>query len=104
MIRDGLVMTPPATEGRLESISLEILIGLCRSMAIPVMERPVDRTELYVANELALMGTLAEIVPVKSVDEHELPAQTPILNKIADRFWSAVRGIEPSPTVSLTLF
>ena len=68
MVRDGIVYTPPATEGALESITLDIVEALAHSMNIPFIRRPIDRTELLVADEIAICGTLAELVLVKSID------------------------------------
>jgi branched-chain amino acid aminotransferase len=102
MVRDGKVYTPPAYESRLESITLEIVADVCRTERIEFIERPIDRTELYIADELCLVGTLAEIVPVKQIDDFTLPKETPVLNKISERFWSAVRGINPHPKIDLS--
>jgi len=102
LVRDGCVITPPASEGRLESITLEIVRRICHSLSIPFVERPVDRTELHIADEIRLVGTLAELAPVTRVDEYELPSTSPITNLIAETFWAAVRGITPHPAVELT--
>lgn len=101
MVRDGCVITPPASEGRLESITLEIVQRICRSANIPFVERPIDRTELLIADELRLIGTLAELTPISQVDDFELPASRPISDAIADTFWNAVRTAE-HPVVELT--
>ena len=63
VVRDGCVITPPASEGRLESITLDIVRRICHSLAIPFVERPVERTELHIADEIRLVGTLAELRP-----------------------------------------
>jgi branched-chain amino acid aminotransferase len=102
LVRDGSVITPPASEGRLESITLEIVRGICHSLAIPFIERPIDRTELNIADEIRLIGTLAELAPVTRVDEYELPATSPVTDLIAETFWAAVRGVSPHPAVELT--
>lgn len=102
LVRDGCVITPPASEGRLESITLEIVRRICDSLSIPFIERPVDRTELHIADELRLVGTLAELTPVGRVDEYELPATSPVTDRIANRFWDAVRGAVPHPAIELT--
>lgn len=102
MVRDGCVVTPPATEGRLESITLEIVRGLCHSLAIPFVERPIDRTELHIADELRLIGTLAELTPITRVDDYELPASRPLTDLIAATFWDAVRGVASNTSVELT--
>lgn len=92
MVRDGRVVTPPATEGRLEGITVDIVARICDTLGIPFMERPIDRTELYVADELACAGTLAEIVPIEQVDDFTLPRQRPVLDQVAERYWQAARG------------
>jgi branched-chain amino acid aminotransferase len=102
MVREGCVITPPAYEGRLESITLEIVKAICQSLGIPYLERPIDRTELHIADEIRLVGTLAEMTPVTRVDEYELPGRWPVTESIAASFWNAVRGIAPHPAIDLT--
>lgn len=102
LVRDGCVITPPASEGRLESITLEIVRKICHSLAIPYVERPVDRTELHIADEMRLVGTLGELTPINRVDEYELPASSPLTNLIAEAFWANVRGVAAQPIIELT--
>ncbi|GIW87720.1 MAG: branched chain amino acid aminotransferase [Isosphaeraceae bacterium] len=101
MVRDGTVVTPPPSEGRLESITVQIVAALCQSLAIPYQERPIERTELLIADELALAGTLSELTPIEQLDHYRLPPQTPILNALSSRFWGAVRGVNPHPAIDL---
>jgi branched-chain amino acid aminotransferase len=69
MLRKGTLYTPPVTENLLEGITRESIITLVREeLGVPVVERVIDRTELYVADELFLCGTGAQIAPVGSVD------------------------------------
>jgi branched-chain amino acid aminotransferase len=69
MVRDGRLVTPPGTAGVLEGITLDTILELARTeLGLPVDVREIDRTELYVAGELFLCGTLMEILPVTSVD------------------------------------
>ena len=63
------------------------------SLAIPFVERPVDRTELHIADEIRLVGTLAELTPVVRVDDFRLPDNSPVTDLIAATFWNAVRGV-----------
>ena len=102
LVRDGCVITPPASEGRLESITVEIVQKICHSLAIPFIERPVDRTELHIADEVRLVGTLAELTPVTQVDDYKLPARSPVTDLISETFWNAVRGVAPHPKIELT--
>lgn len=101
IVRDGRVITPPATEGALESITLDVLESLCGSDGIPFERRPVDRTELLIADEMALVGTLAELTLVTAVDDFELPESAPLLNRLLDRYRDAVLGVDPHPDVRL---
>jgi branched-chain amino acid aminotransferase len=103
MVRDGVIVTPPATEGALESVTVQIILALARSMGLQTEVRPIDRTELYVCDEIALAGTLAEIVPIRRIDDYSLPEAWPILQAVQDRFFAAVRGQDPHPAVDLTL-
>lgn len=103
MVRNGKVVTSPPSEGRLESITVEIVADICRSLGIEFVERPIDRTELYVADEVRLAGTLAEIVPVRRIDDFPLSEKSPILSEVSARFRAAVRGIDPHPAVDLSM-
>jgi branched-chain amino acid aminotransferase len=102
LVRDGCVITPPASEGRLESITVDIVNRICCSLAIPFIERPVDRTELPIADEIRLAGTLAELTPVAQVDDYILSTSSPVTDRITETFWNAVRGVAPHPAVELT--
>lgn len=69
MIRDGELVTPPGTSGVLEGITLATLSDLAREhLGMTIVRREIDRTELYVADELFVCGTLREIQPVVSID------------------------------------
>ena len=103
MVRDGTAYTPPATEGALESITLDIVEALAHSMNIPFIRRPIDRTELLVADEIAICGTLAELVLVKTIDGLPLNENSNLLRSLQDRFFRAARNIDPHPFVELTL-
>jgi branched-chain amino acid aminotransferase len=69
MLREGVLITPPVTENILEGISRRSVIELVREeLKLPVVERPVDRTEVYLCDELFLTGTAAQITAVTRVD------------------------------------
>ncbi|MBX3301849.1 MAG: aminotransferase class IV [Nitrospira sp.] len=103
MVRDGTIVTPPATEGALESITLDIAESLAHSLGIKFSRRPIDRTELLVADELGVCGTLHEVTLITSIDEYTLPEKSPILSAIQKRYIEAVRGINPHSVVEFTL-
>ncbi|MGV0026593.1 aminotransferase class IV [Phormidesmis priestleyi] len=101
IVRDGKVFTPPAWEGALESISIDIVEELCKSMGLSFERRPIDRTELIIADEMALVGTLAEVTPIRSVDGRAF-GEMPIVNAIAERYLAAASGINPHPAVDFS--
>jgi branched-chain amino acid aminotransferase len=91
LVREGAVITPTATEGCLESITVRIVERICTALSIPFVRRPVDRSELYIADEICVAGTLAELAIVKRLDYRKLPQETPVLGAITDCFWDVVR-------------
>jgi len=69
LVRDGRLITPDVSQGILEGITRDTVITLADERGIAAIEqRPVDRTELYVADEVFLCGTAAQIAPVTRVD------------------------------------
>ena len=98
VIREGVAITPPKTAGILESITRDSLIELLLEMGVPVMERDVDRTELYFADEVFLCGTLAEIEVIGSVDRYQVGGGDigPITRELEGRFEQVVRGHDES--------
>lgn len=98
MVRDGMLITPSGTESILESISRASVIELARrELGLEVVERPVDRTELYVADELFMVGTAAEILTIGSVDRYTVGngGMGPITTRLERIFHSVVRGKNP---------
>lgn len=97
LVRDGVAITPPVTSGILESITRSTVMELLESeLSIPVVEREVDRTELYVAEEAFFCGTAMEIAPILSVDrypvgEGKIGAITARVERLYERI---VRGEE----------
>jgi branched-chain amino acid aminotransferase len=77
MVRNGYLVTPTTTSSVLESITRDTLIVLAREAGLTVVERPVDRTELYLADEVFLCGSAAEISPIVSVDGYVLGDSLP---------------------------
>ncbi len=104
ILRDGVASTPTRTTGILESITRECLIELLGAMGIPVQERDVDRTELYVADEAFLCGTLIELEAVASVDHYTLGdgRPGPVTRALQARFEQVVRGRDPKRAHWLT--
>jgi len=97
LVRRGQVITPPVTAGILDSITRDTLIGLLRQeLRVEVVEREVDRTELYLAEEAFFCGTGAEVRPILSVDRFPLGEGQigPLTRQIGALYHDVVRGLE----------
>ena len=97
LVRQDKVITPPVTSGILEGITRLTLIRLLREvLGMEVVEREVDRTELYVAQEAFFCGTAQEISAIVSVDR--LPVGDgeagPLTKNLIDLYHDLVRGID----------
>jgi branched-chain amino acid aminotransferase len=68
-VRDGALITPPVTENILEGITRRSILELARDeLGLPVIERPMDRTEVYLSDELFMTGSAAQVMAVTRVD------------------------------------
>lgn len=91
VVRDGRVTTPPVSSGLLESITREKVVELMRlEFGVEVEQRPIARSELYIADEVFICGTLAEVQPVVDVDHHLIGNGKPgaFTTRLRDRFHS----------------
>jgi branched-chain amino acid aminotransferase len=70
IVVDGVIVTPPQTASILDGISRKSVIQIARDLGFEVVERDVGRAELYLADEIFLTGTAAELVPVRELDDH----------------------------------
>lgn len=98
IVRDGVAITPPVSAGILESITREVVMELLRDdLGIPVLERDVDRTELYVADEAFICGTGAEIQAIRSIDHFSVGEGGigPVVASLEQLYHDVVRGREP---------
>jgi branched-chain amino acid aminotransferase len=95
IIRDGVAITPPVSAGILESITREAVKELlAEELQVPVVERDVDRTELYVADEVFICGTAVEVQSVGSVDRYQVGdgEQGPVVSRLKAAFRGVVQG------------
>ncbi len=88
LVRRGIIYTPNFADSALEGITRESAIILARKRGYEVKERPIPRTELYLADEIFLTGTAAEIVPVTSIDGHVVGngKEGPVTKNIREAF------------------
>jgi branched-chain amino acid aminotransferase len=95
LIRNGVLITPDLTSGILESITRDAVLTMAReTLGIRVEERVVDRTELYLADEVFLCGTAAEITPVVEVDKYVIGNGEigPVTRRLEGLFGDVLRG------------
>jgi branched-chain amino acid aminotransferase len=76
-VRDGEIVTPPQTASILDGINRKSVIQIARDLGYRVIERDVARAELYLADEVFMTGTAAELVPVREIDDHPIGNGTP---------------------------
>lgn len=94
IVRSGTLITPPPTDNILEGIVRQSVMTIARDLKIPLEVRSIDRTELYVCDELFLCGTGAQLAPVTSVDHRPIGdgAVGPVTRKLSDVYYAAVHG------------
>lgn len=94
MVRGGSLVTPSTTDGILEGITRDSILELARDMGVPTVERSIDRTELYLADEIFFCGSAAEVTPITSVDRHVVGSGGPgrVSLELRERFLSTARG------------
>jgi branched-chain amino acid aminotransferase len=96
-VRDGQILTPPQTAGILDGICRKSIIQIARDLGIEVVERDLARAELYLADEVFLTGTAAEMVPVREIDDHTIGsgAAGPMTREVQQIFDDALHGRDP---------
>ncbi|MDW8060459.1 MAG: branched-chain amino acid transaminase [Thermomicrobium sp.] len=98
LVRGGRLITPDVTQSILESITRDSLLRLAREeLGLTTEERAVDRTELYVAEEVFLCGTAAEITVIGEVDRYPIGdgAAGPVTRALERLYHDIARGIDP---------
>jgi branched-chain amino acid aminotransferase len=95
MVRDGTLITPPVTANILEGITRETIITLAREeMGIPTIERPIDRSEVYVCDEAFLTGTGVQVAAITRVEHRPVGTGLigPVVTRLRELYFDIVRG------------
>lgn len=94
LVRDGTLITPPGTDNILEGIVRASIMKVARDEGIPVEVRSIDRTELYLADELFLCGTGVQLSSITSVDHRQIGDGEigPVARRLAGIYFAAIRG------------
>lgn len=93
MVKKGVLITPLLTDSVLESITRDTVLRLAARLGIPAVERTIDRTELYTADEAFLCGSSMELTPLLSIDRYKLGAGE-ITSALHGAYLNAVRGLD----------
>jgi branched-chain amino acid aminotransferase len=98
IVRDDRLVTPPVSDDILEGITRAGIMEIAAELGIPVVERSIDRSEVYIADEAFFCGTGAQISPIIEVDHRPVGsgAVGPITGQIKDRYFDIVRGNVPA--------
>jgi branched-chain amino acid aminotransferase len=105
IVRKGEIITPPPSDNILEGITRAAVIHLVREeLGLDVRERSIDRSELYVADEVFLVGTGAQVAPVIEIDRRRIGdgEPGPLTNRVQDTYHEVVTGQNPKYAAWLT--
>jgi branched-chain amino acid aminotransferase len=94
IVRDGVISTPPVSDGLLEGITRDSIMQLAIDLDYDVIEESLVRTDLYTADEVFMTGSAAEVVPVRSVDHHVIGPAGPVTLDLQKTFFRVVHGEE----------
>jgi branched-chain amino acid aminotransferase len=97
VVREGQVLTPPQTAGILDGINRRSVLQIARDLGLEVIERDLARAELYLADEVFLSGTAAELCAVREIDDHIIGAGEPgpVTRELQRVFDDALHGRDP---------
>jgi branched-chain amino acid aminotransferase len=96
VVRDGVVRTPPLPT-ILDGITRATVMELARDTGIPVQETPLTRDDLYIADEVFLTGTAAEVTPIREIDQRRIGSgrRGPVTARLQSAFFEVVAGRVP---------
>lgn len=94
LVRNGKLITPGFDQDILEGITRDSIITLARDLGIKITERSVDKSELFIADEVFLSGTAAKISPVNRIENYDLPTSRPITEKLKEKLTAITENRE----------
>lgn len=95
IVRNGVAITPPISENILEGITRRMIIGILKDdLGVDVVERPVDRTELFLADEVFFTGTGVQVIAVTRIDHRAIGTgkMGPVVRQLRELYFNIVRG------------
>jgi branched-chain amino acid aminotransferase len=91
-VKDGVLYTPDLSASILPGITRSSIVRIAADLGYEVREKPLIRTDLYVADELFMTGTAAEVTPIRAVDDHEIGDPGPVTKAIQRMYLDTVTG------------
>ncbi len=95
-VRNGQLITPGVEQDILEGITRDSILTIAKDLGLKTIERPVDKSELLIADEVFLCGTAAKITPVKRIENYKLPQNRPITEKLKEKLTAITENREPN--------
>ncbi|BAZ42167.1 branched-chain amino acid aminotransferase [Calothrix sp. NIES-4101] len=95
IVRNGQIFTPGFEQDILEGITRDSVMKIAGDLGIKVVERPIDKSELFIADEVFLCGTAAKVLPVKQIENFTLPETRPVTEKLREKFTAITENREP---------
>jgi branched-chain amino acid aminotransferase len=92
MVRNGTLYAPGVEQDVLEGITRDSILTIARTLGIPVVERPIDKSELFIADEVFLCGTAAKVTPIKQIENYKLSPDRPLTMKFKEILTSITEG------------
>jgi branched-chain amino acid aminotransferase len=96
VVRHGRIYTPPTSAGALEGITQSSVTAIAQELGYEVVSDNLARSDLYIAEEIFVCGTAAEVSAVSSVDDRAIACPGPMTKAIGERYGQAVRGQIPA--------
>ncbi|MEM9904967.1 MAG: branched-chain amino acid transaminase [Cyanobacteria bacterium P01_D01_bin.44] len=95
LVRDGKLITPGYEQDILEGITRDSVMTIAKDLGIEVIERPIDKSELLIADEVFLSGTAAKVTPVRQIESYHCSTHRPVTDRIRDKLSAITEDRDP---------
>lgn len=95
IVRNGILSTPPLSDGLLEGVTRDSVLTIACDLDIPALEESLTRADLYIADEAFMTGSAAELTPVHSIDDRVVGDRGPITTQLQKRYFDVAYGRVP---------
>jgi branched-chain amino acid aminotransferase len=92
LVRDGVIYTPDLSASILVGITRDSVIQIAQDLGHRVVEKPIIRTDLYLADEVFMVGTAAEVTPIREIDDQVVGPPGPVTQEIQEAYLDTVHG------------